>query len=154
MPHVATEEVDALTQALRDAEAELHAYRDDQQLTGILGRDGFLDGLRARGARVDAARDALAEAAEQVSVRELPDRVTLEETWPDLDVEAKHRLLALVVDVVMVRRGRTLPVEDRALVLLSGEAPDDLPGRGVRAAPLRAFPWPVDGPGRARVAVG
>jgi len=153
VPHVASVEVGALTDALRDAEREFNAFRDDQELTGLLGREGFLDGLRARGARVDTARQALGEATEQVAVGELPDRAALEETWPTLKVEDKHRLLALVLDVVMVRSGRGVPVHERAAILLAGEAPDDLPRRGVRAEPLRPFVWPVNRPDEARVAL-
>jgi len=132
--------------ALAEAEAELAAYRDDERIVGVLGRDGFLEGLQARARALDQARRELAD----VAVPGVPARAELEKLWPELSVAERQKLMGSVLDAVVLRRGRE-PIERRALVLARGEAPSDLPRRGRRVA-LAPFTWPVDGPDDLRPA--
>ena len=150
-PSVSSEAVEEAARVLEQAEADLVAFRDDQRIEGALGRDGYVDGLQVRARAVDDARAALAEAAGAHEGEPLPDRATLESTWPELDVRERQHLLRSALDAVFVRPGRGVAIEDRALVLLRGEAPADLPGRGVKPAPIRPFLWPDDAPADAGV---
>jgi len=59
-----------------------------------------------------------------------------------LSIEEKRRLLTAGIDAVMLRQGKTLPIEERALVLFRGQAPAGLPSRG-RRVPLAPFQWPA-----------
>lgn len=152
-PTVSSTEVEAAMVVLDDAEAALTAFRDDDRIIGLLGRDGFVEGLEHRVQAVVSARAELAEASASVHSGPLPDRATLEGLWPDLSVSQRQHLLGSVLDVVFLRPGRVLPIQQRSLVMLRGEAPDDLPGRGRRTGKLRRFAWPDDAPDDSGMAV-
>ncbi|MCA1707452.1 MAG: recombinase family protein [Actinobacteria bacterium] len=145
-----TEDAALLVEELERAEAELVAYRDDQRIVDALGSDAFVQGLNVRANAVDRAQQALAEAG-ATERGTMPERATLEVMWPELDAAEKQRLLAAVIDAVMLRPGRTLPIGARSLVLARGDAPGDLPRRG-RRGPITPFTWPVDGPDNIRTA--
>ena len=153
VPSVSSAEIEQAQRTLEQAEADLAVFRDDAAIIGVLGRDGFVAGLEKRARVVDDARAALAEATASAAAGPLPDRATLEGLWPELDVAERRHLLASVIDAVIVKPGRGIPIEERALILARGEAPDDLPGRGRKPTPVRPFVWPGDGPRDARVAV-
>lgn len=143
--------VDAARAAVQQAEAELAAYRDDERIAGVLGADRFVEGLTKRAEALDAAHSELAQQTTAAGGAAALSNASLEEMWPEMSVPERRSLIQTVLDAVMLRSGRGLPIDHRALVLLAGEAPDDLPGPGRRGR-LIAFPWPVDGPVDARVA--
>jgi hypothetical protein len=129
-----TAERDAAAQALDAAEAELAAYRDDAVIS-IIGREAWLDGLRSR-AEASSRRVSGYEAVAPLS--SLPTRALLEEMWPTLSVPERRMLLAAAVDVIFIRSGRSLAIEDRVAVFAKGEWPTALPRAG-RPADLRSF---------------
>jgi DNA invertase Pin-like site-specific DNA recombinase len=145
-------EDDALDELVEEIEAAEHAlkvFRDDPRVIAALGPDGFADGLRERARRVDDARAQL--ALRRSSMGGMPDVMELGSLWPDLDVRARHRLLAAAIDCVVVA-GRGELSADRVRVCWLGLAPDDLPARGRRGYGLR--PIPFDGlPTETRVQV-
>ena len=143
-------EVEDAASALEVAERDLTAFRDDERIVGVLGQDGYVEGLQVRKAAVDDARARLGDLAGAGG--SLPDRATLEATWPDLDVKERNHLLRSAIDAIFMRPGRDLPIEDRVLILFRGEAPDDLPGRGQKPQPIRPFAWPDDVPASGRMA--
>jgi hypothetical protein len=136
-------EVEPLRAEAEAAEQELEAWVSEQGLLA-LGRDLYLAGLVARRERAEEARRRLDEALGASAV-ELPDSAELRTLWPELSTTERRRILAAGIDAVMLRRGRNVPVEQRALVLFGGQAPDDFPRRG-RRVPLASFAWPDDGP--------
>lgn len=117
---------EAADSALQEAEADLEAYRDDAVIS-ILGRDEWLRGLRSRAERVTAAHDQLRAAAPASG---LPSQAMLAETWPTLSMGEKRMLLAAGIDVVFIRSGRTLPIEDRVAVFGKGDWSGSLPRVG------------------------
>jgi DNA invertase Pin-like site-specific DNA recombinase len=138
------ERVGRTREAVELAEAELVAYRDDSRIADVLGRERFVRGLEVRAERLkEAQRDHSQANAEAGAVAAI-DVTTLDEMWPELEVSERQRLLTSAIDAVFLRSGR-VRIEERALVLLRGEAPDDLPRRG-RREPLRPFAWPDDPP--------
>ena len=68
-----------LERELRDAEAELVAFRDDERIVGALGPDRFVEGLELRAARVDDAQSAMTEAAQSHGMLGVPDEAVLRE---------------------------------------------------------------------------
>lgn len=140
-----TAAIERTAAALADAEAELSAYRDDTRIADLLGRDSFLEGLKKRADAVEDARSTLAEARSSAAPMAFPAQ-DLRELWNDLEVDEKRMALRSVIDAVMLRRGGKVPIERRALILWRGEAPDDLPRRGLNRVPITPFVWPEDPP--------
>jgi site-specific DNA recombinase len=127
---------------LDQAQRELEAWVHEPGLLS-LDRDLYLAGMESRQAARDEAHDALVELKGPDIELDLPDEVELRKMWPSLSVAERRRFLAGSIDVIMLRRGHVL--DERALVLFRGEAPNDLPSRGHRV-PLASFPWPDDRP--------
>lgn len=125
-----------------DAVADLEAFRDDERIVGVLGQDAFVAGLQVRADRVSDARAVLAEIRAQHSPSGV-DAAEILKAWATLDVLEKRKVLAATIDTVLLRRGR-VGIEERALILWRGEAPDDLPRRGVLRVAPRPFVWPGD----------
>jgi DNA invertase Pin-like site-specific DNA recombinase len=139
----ASEQIEQARTAVEEAERELGAYRDDQRIADVLGVDRYVEGLRVRADATDDAHRALGELQARFGVGGLTETASLVESWPELSVADKQRLLLATLDCVFVRavgRGQ-VPIERRTLALLRGEAPDDLPRRGRRVG-LRPFVWP------------
>jgi len=125
----------SLETEIADAIAELEAYRD-QRIEDALGPDLFIEGLLKRRKAVD---DLIAQMSELPSGG-VQDFGTISELWPGLTVVEQRDLLTSGIDAVMVRRGR-LPIDERALILWSGQLPDSVPKRGRRVA-MTSFQWP------------
>ena len=144
-PPIDTAELRDLEAAMRAADAEFAMFRDSASIAE-LGEEHFVAGLRARRAALDQAQEAyLAARAEAEPARSaaLPDR--LHELWPDLNVQERRELLSAAIDAVFLRRGRNrhAPISEFAWVCFRGEAPDDLPRRGIRRGmPLKPFVFP------------
>jgi hypothetical protein len=124
------------------ASAELTAYRDSAAVD-VLGADSFNEGLQGRANGLRDAQEALDEARDAAGVVDLPDAATLREVWGELEVADRRQLLHRGVDAIFLRSaGRAnIPIENRALILWRGEAPDDFPGPG-RKLDVRPFDWP------------
>lgn len=135
--------VEPLRNAADAAERELVAWRDDQAIVD-LGRNLYLEGLQTRAQRRDAAHDALQDALGDLqSADAFEHAVSLRNEFPLLPVEEQRALLASTIDVVFLRRGRSIPISDRALILWRGQGPNDLPRRA-KPQPLRSFAFPSD----------
>ena len=122
-------DLDAALAKLENVEAQLATYRD-ADVIDVIGADAYRDGLRVRRERVDEARRAVADAQ---GVAVLPFGLTGEGVWRDGTLDERRILLAALVDAVFVRRahsrGKGTPIDDRVVILWSGDAPGDLPGR-------------------------
>jgi len=105
-----------------------------------MGAEAFTAGALVRQARVDEAREALHRSRSSAAGLDLgPDGAAI---WPELTITERRRLLNAGIDCVFVRsapvNGRNRLDADRVKVCWRGEAPDGLPGPGLRAelAPL------------------
>lgn len=106
-------------------------------MLAALGPERFADGLAARAGRLEQAllrvaaaraRDAAAPPAAATGLRE----------WSALDVEARRRLIADVIDYAFVRAG-VYDADERVTVCARGTAPVDLPRPGIHVHELKAF---------------
>jgi hypothetical protein len=102
-PAAETDETDALTRALEEAEFELAEYRD-ANLVSVIGRDAFAAGLGERAARVDEARRMLVEAERAVPWERDVDP---EAAWAAAGTDGRRALLdGLVESIVVLPTGR------------------------------------------------
>lgn len=116
--------------ALSAAEEELASFAADLTARRTLG-SGYHAALAARAEAVDAARVALRHAASSAGDADI-------ESYADLPVGDRKRILGSSIDAVIVRRANALvPVEERVTILWRGEGPDDLPRRGWDNGPVR-----------------
>lgn len=138
-----SEDLADAVRAVDEAEAELVAYRDSERIAAALDEDMFVDGIQVRAAALDEARDRLIAARARAKPASLPDAVTLEQVWPELETAERQRLLRAGLDCVFLRSvgQANVPIADRALIYASGQAPAELPRRGHRV-PLAPFAWP------------
>lgn len=145
-PEVSTEDLTEAVRQLEAAEYELAAFRDDT-IISALGKDGFAEGLQKRAQAVERARREVqalsARPAGTPDIDMTPGE--LREAWPVLGVPERRAILTGAIDAVFIRAngesGGQPAVVERALILWHGEAPDDLPRRGLRV-PLASFDWP------------
>ena len=124
------------------AELELAAWVETFSVAE-LGRELFLEGLRARETRLDEARAAYGALASSTATA-LSETRSLAAAWPTLPLVEQRRILAAGIGAIFLRRGgRSLPIEERVHICWRGEEPDDLPRRGI-ARSLEPFAWPGD----------
>ena len=128
-----SEALQSATEKLSETEAELAAFAADLTLRRVLG-SGYHAAAEARAAAVNQAQTELQRALAQVS-----DSDAIE-SYDDLPIEDRRRILGSSIDAVIVRRDdASVPVEDRVTILWRGEGPDDLPRRGRDNGPVRAY---------------
>jgi DNA invertase Pin-like site-specific DNA recombinase len=152
----ATGAIDGAALRVDEAARELDEYLA-ANLISVIGAERFRAGLEQRQEALDAARCELADTRQASAFSDAlnltPGR--LREAWPALSTAERRHLLAASIDAVVIRAvrgsGRTVQLDERALVLWRGQAPDDFPGRG-RRVPLQPFPWPNERPADVRVA--
>jgi DNA invertase Pin-like site-specific DNA recombinase len=146
--------VEKALQEIEQAEHELDAFLSDLQLREMIGEDRYRRQAEARTEAVVDAEAKLADARQRGALSGgLLTSGALAEAWPGLTIAEKRTLLTASVDAVFIRRtGTNVPVDDRALVLWRGEAPDNLPRRGHRV-PLSSFAWPNEAPADVRVSI-
>ncbi|WP_354700204.1 integrase [Paraconexibacter sp. AEG42_29] len=147
---VDTGALDAARAAVLEAERELAGYRDDTELRDVIGRDAWLDGLRARRAVLDQGEDELARVRLATPTPQ-PDLRFLVDELPNMTLVEQREAMGQLIDVVALRSAASakLPV-DRVVVFWAGEGPSDLPRRGFREKPeLRPFELPPGVPVRA-----
>lgn len=147
-----TAELGEALSALREAEGDLAAYRDNPKLIALLGEDRFIEGLEPRIAAVDFAQDAVDSLRARLTPVDIPGEIAPDELWASLDISDRRRLLHAMYDCVFLRSAgqANVPIADRALIFSRGDGPSNLPRRGHRV-PLASLPWPdrPDGPGVA-----
>ncbi len=128
-----SEDLQSATEKLSDAESELAAFAADLTLRRVLG-NSYHAAAEARAAAVNQAQAQLQRALAPVVGSEAI------ESYDDLPVEDRRRILGSSIDAVMVRRDDArVPIEDRVTILWRGEAPEDLPRRGRDNGPVRAY---------------
>jgi site-specific DNA recombinase len=123
----------AAVAALEAAEEELAAFASDLTARRVLG-GGYHAALEARAAAVDQARAELQSASALA-----PDAEAIE-TYDELPLEDRKRILSSSIDAVIVKRApASTPVQERVTILWRGEGPDDLPRRGRDNGPVRPY---------------
>jgi hypothetical protein len=129
-----SEALQSATEKLSEAEAELQAFAADVTLRRVLG-DGYHAAVEARATAVNQAQAELQRALAPAAGGEVI------ESYDDLPVEDRRRILGSSIDAVIVRRAdaRVVPLEERVTILWRGEGPEDLPRRGRDNGPVRAY---------------
>jgi site-specific DNA recombinase len=123
----------AATEALADAEEELEKFAADVTARRLLG-ERYHAALQVRANAVDRAQAELREATA------LAPSVAIIESYQELPVEERKRLLGSSIDAVIVKPGNVqVPVENRVTILWRGEGPEDLPRRGRDNGPVRPY---------------
>jgi hypothetical protein len=137
----ANEDLAAAEEAVKNAEAELIAYRDSEA-AAVLG-PRFGEGLKARSERLEAAESTAQALRDRAGASSIPDVAELEAVWSDLSIGERNRILRGAIDAVFVRSTgrRNTPIADRAKVFWLGQAPPDLPGPGRRGHAPTPFNW-------------
>jgi site-specific DNA recombinase len=123
----------AAEEAFSAAEDELAAFASDLTARRVLG-DDYHAALEARAAAVNNSQSELRQALAAAASAELV------ESYADLPIEDRKRMLGSSIDAVIVKRVHArVPVEDRVTILWRGEGPDDLPRRGRDNGPVRPY---------------
>lgn len=129
-----THDLEAADRERQAAEAELAAYQQVTQL-GDVGAEHFMEGMRARVAAVEAARERVGRLrALSGSVERVEDLRAVYERGP---VEGRGHVLRGGLSTVWVRRGRG-PCVERVRVVEAGHALDD---NALRGMPLEPLDW-------------
>jgi site-specific DNA recombinase len=121
----ASEHIDEAARRVGEAEHELDLFITNPQLLTVIGEETFLHGAQARQRALDEARQELAALRSQSDLaRELTGGDLLN-TWPELTVQEKRRLMHGLLDrVVLTRadsRGRhARPIDQRTQIVLRG----------------------------------
>ena len=115
---------------------ELLAYGDSPAIRAALDAERYAEGLAERHERERHA--ALAIAAEHSKgTSTVPPLHELEQSWPNLGVPERRRLMAELIDCAFAsKRGEEHP---RIFACARGDAPVDLPQRGNRRDALHPF---------------
>lgn len=138
------DEAGEAAERLEVAQAELAAFASDLTARRLLG-DGYHEAMETRAKAVEeaeAAEAAIDANREQAALSQL--------SWDSLDRAETREVLAGALDAVYVRRGRGLPIEERACLVWAGELDEDAPSRGRAAETLRSFEWPQDEAGAGK----
>jgi DNA invertase Pin-like site-specific DNA recombinase len=125
--------------ALEKAEEALVRYRDNPGALLALGPESFAAGLRKRKATVERRALDLASARRATEVPDVPPLDELECSWPYLSIDERREIIEEYIDCIFIEGG-TGPVRDRAFVCRRGNAPIDVPRRGLaigKRQPLR-----------------
>ena len=114
------QEIRCSESAVRAAEEDLTAYRDESAILAILGASSFAEGISARQGRLEKNLVRLAKARQ---ARASPiDVAALAEQWPELGGEERRMVVGRSIDCVIVEHG-TAPVIERAWIYRPGRAP-------------------------------
>lgn len=123
----------AATQQLDEAEEELAAFAGDTRARKALGAH-YHEALEMRARAVDEARVMLQQVSAPTPSAELI------ETYDELTIDERRRVLGSSIDAVMVwRADRHAPVSERVRILWRGEGPEDLPRPGRDNGPVRSY---------------
>jgi hypothetical protein len=116
-------ELEDARRAREAAEHELSLYLQTD-LIAVVGEEAFVNGVRARQATVDEARERVATLHSQ-SINEQLTSGDLLQAWPELTTQEKRTLLHGLLDRVLLRRApgrgpRAVPVAERTQIVLRG----------------------------------
>jgi site-specific DNA recombinase len=118
---------------LSEAENELTTFAADLTARKLLG-DRYHEALKQRAAAVEQAQAQLQKTTANTSAS------AAVESYDELPVSDRKRVLGSSIDAVIVKRGHArVPIEQRVLILWRGEGPNDLPRRGRDNGPVRPF---------------
>jgi DNA invertase Pin-like site-specific DNA recombinase len=121
------------TEALSAAQEELTAFATDLTARRVLG-ESYHAALEARSTAVNRA-----QAEMQRAMASMPNTGAVE-SYDDLPIEERKRILGSSIDAVIVKRGHArIPIEERVTILWRGEGPNDLPRRGRDNGPVRPY---------------
>jgi site-specific DNA recombinase len=121
------------TDALSTAQEEMAAFAADLTARRMLG-DGYHAALEARSRAVNDAQAAMQKALGPAA------SIDTVESYDELPIEDRKRILGSSIDAVIVKRGHSrIPIEDRVTILWRSEGPDDLPRRGRENGPVRPY---------------
>jgi site-specific DNA recombinase len=118
-------------------ERTLDEFASDDRLRDAFGHERFVSAVERKSTELADAENDLREARQAALGIVAPDQ----DIWDELPATERRRVLAEGIDCVFLRRTGQAPIADRSLILWRGEAPDDLPGRGVRPVELIPFDW-------------
>ena len=129
--------------AVQDAEREIAVYLESVSAASV-GAEAFAKGATQRREAVEEAQEAL--RVERVRAPLLPQNVSGDAVWADLDGRERNALLRALLSGVIVRRGggrgsRT-PLADRVRVLVHGADVSWPKSRGGRAAGILSLDLP------------
>jgi site-specific DNA recombinase len=123
----------AATETLAVAEEELAAFASDLTARRVLG-SRYHAALQARAQALNQAQIELRNATASAPSAEII------ESYDELPVKDRKRILGASIDAVIVKRGHArVPIEARVMILWRGEGPDDLPRRGRDNGPVRPY---------------
>jgi DNA invertase Pin-like site-specific DNA recombinase len=134
--HEATDAIEQATTRVAALERDLDAASDPRRLRA-LGHDRHLHLVEGIAAELEQAKAELQEARRSAFGVDVPEQAI----WDTLSISEKRRVLAEGIDTVFLRRTGLASISDRALILWRGEAPDNLPGRGVPPVTPTPFNW-------------
>jgi site-specific DNA recombinase len=135
--HEASDAIEKATARVAALERQLDETANDDKLQLAIGHERYVAKLERIAANLDEARAEQAEAKRSAFGLAAPDTAI----WDTLSISEKRRVLAEGIDTVFLRRTGLASISDRALILWRGEAPDDLPGRGVPPVTPTPFNW-------------
>jgi len=114
-------------------EAELAKFAADTTVRDALGESAYHAAMQSRADGVDAAREALRSLSTSTAT------LAGVETWDDLSVDERRRVLGGAIDAVFIRRGSG--ADDRSLIVWAGDLEGDLPTNGRGNGPIRSYAW-------------
>jgi DNA invertase Pin-like site-specific DNA recombinase len=121
----ASNQIDDAQRELEAAEHELVLYLETD-LVSTIGQSAFRQGVKARQAKIEEAREKLTALRAQSVVADEHLTGDLLEAWPELTTPEKRQLLHGMLDRVLLTRsdGRNLaaqkPIDERATIVLRG----------------------------------
>lgn len=113
-------------------------YRDNSSALLALGPESFAAGLAKRKRDVERASLEMAAARLATEVPDVPPADELEASWPELSIEERRHLIEQFIDCIFIDGG-TGTVLERAYVCRRGNAPIDVPRRGLAIGRRRSF---------------
>jgi DNA invertase Pin-like site-specific DNA recombinase len=114
-------------------EAELAAFATDTTVREALGETAYHAAIQSRADGVSAAREMLRSLSASTTI------LSGIETWDDVSVDERRRILGGAIDAVFIRRGAG--ADDRSLIVWAGDLKGDLPIRGKRNGPITPYVW-------------
>jgi DNA invertase Pin-like site-specific DNA recombinase len=118
---------------LHKLEAELATFAADTTVREALGEAAYHAAIQSRADGVAAARETLRSLSTSTAI------VAGTETWDDLSVDERRRILGGAIDAVFIRRGSG--ADDRSLIVWSGDLEGDLPANGRQNGPVASYVW-------------
>ncbi len=126
-------DLDHAQDQLARLESELATFAADTTVRETLGEAAYHAAIQSRADGVDTAREALRSLSTSTAT------LAGVETWDDLSVDERRRVLGGAIDAVFIRRGSG--ADDRSLIVWAGDLEGDLPTNGRGNGPIRSYAW-------------